>query len=1116
MNSFDVLSGSSTRTTDSLNLQLQNANGQEIGGSPTAQVNTYTIGTVTANQKQANQAVVTVVGSIDPGLITFTYGGLTSTATIATDAATAAANLVSAVNSLANGTVAFIGKVDNSVVTTTSSASVTGVNTDGLVVGMSVTGTGIAAGTTIAAITTAGAAGVITLSAAITGTGATITNASFGGGAGGVTVFAPSAGVVSGFGITGVTGASNAVGTSLITPNITGNVGATVGFTYGTQQGSYVIGATAGATATALEVALDALAGTNADAVADTTAGTVTLTAKTAGVAIQPVIFTGVSANQPTGVITKANSTGSAISFGTNTGLDIVNLSNISGSDVLVSASATPGATTFRSNLSTKSLAFNDLTQGSTAYLKGNGTLANGGLTAGYVSTATSGAVVLEGGTTAGAINIIGAGLTSQTITSTGASNKVGTVTGAASATSTTIAATTNFEASSLANTGATLTVTGAGSAKLGDAIPGTVKTLNAAANSGGVTAVLNTDVAITVTGGTGNDTFTAGAVLTTGSVNAGVGTDDELIVDTNVSYINTATLAAKYTNFEVLNFGGTYDMSLLPGITAVKLSAASAVTNLTATQAANITTTSDTVATQSLALANANGTTDVVSINLGSGGTGGGKSTDITDTTNGLTVNGFETINLKANPQSLAAVGNDRTSLIGIISASTATAINLTGTAFDISNGATTKATAINASALTGDGGTTNKGLTLAGSLIADSSVVGSGLVDTFTIGAISSAYNGRAGSDVFNITQAVLNTSTAFTTIVGGDGSDTLNLTDTGTIAYADSNFTNVSGVEKFVLGTVTGTGTSIVAGTNLNQLATANGGVWDVAAPSIAPSSSTTTGSVTIDGSLLSAGNSLKANVKVAAGSNVVAATVITKIYGSTSGKDSITLATVAAATGSSGSFLVDAATNTAGVTINGSAMVDNLTASSTITFLGGSGADTITAAAVATSITGGANRDTITGGAGTDLINYTSAATSIGQVNVDSIINFTSGASTTTVDRIVLNNGVLAGVALTSSVVGGTTGTVASTTAVNSIADVYAAIASNASFSASSFAASGASMTNSIITFSQGAAQAQGSYLVVNDSVAGFQAGSDFVVQIANTTAFDGTLALVGAS
>jgi len=205
-----------------------------------------------------------------------------------------------------------------------------------------------------------------------------------------------------------------------------------------------------------------------------------------------------------------------------------------------------------------------------------------------------------------------------------------------------------------------------------------------------------------TVTGGAGNDVITTAATLTTGSVNAGNGSDT--LVAGTMANINTSALGAKYTNFEKLRLIHATDNSLamdttVSGITAIEVQGPATLTQVTATQAANITVranaTDGTADALSVALFNAAGTSDVLSIIAGQGTT----TTSATDIA-ALTLTGFETLNLNAlaGPTSTAGAGgaNDRTTNItGTITGANLTKINLTGTAVNIANIAVANATA-------------------------------------------------------------------------------------------------------------------------------------------------------------------------------------------------------------------------------------------------------------------------------------------------------------------------------------------------------------------------------------------------------------------------------------
>jgi len=187
--------------------------------------------------------------------------------------------------------------------------------------------------------------------------------------------------------------------------------------------------------------------------------------------------------------------------------------------------------------------------------------------------------------------------------------------------------------------------------------------------------------------------------------------------------------------------------------------------------------------------------------------------------------------------------------------------------------------------------------------------------------------------------------------------------------------------------------------------------------------------------------------------------------------------------------------------------------NVTATATVSITGGAGTDTLTGVgaldvisggAAADTITGGALADTLTGGAGADVFRYDTIATTAGAagVNVDRITDFVAGT-----DKINFAQGALALTGVTTDGTGDAVATmaavVANTTSVATIADVYTALAAYTGLTAS--AAGGTATVAQVYTFANGAAA--GTYLVVNDATAGFQAATDVVI---NLTGLSGTL------
>lgn len=187
--------------------------------------------------------------------------------------------------------------------------------------------------------------------------------------------------------------------------------------------------------------------------------------------------------------------------------------------------------------------------------------------------------------------------------------------------------------------------------------------------------------------------------------------------------------------------------------------------------------------------------------------------------------------------------------------------------------------------------------------------------------------------------------------------------------------------------------------------------------------------------------------------------------------------------------------------------------NTTSTATVKIIGGAGNDVLTGVgaldsisggAGADTITGGAGADTLTGGAGADVFRYNTIATTTGAagVNVDRITDFVAGT-----DKINFARGALALTGVTTDGTGDAVATmaavVADATTVASISDVYSALAAYNTLTAS--AALGTATVAQVYTFANGAAA--GTYLVVNDTSAGFQAATDVVI---NITGLSGTL------
>lgn len=658
-------------------------------------------------------------------------------------------------------------------------------------------------------------------------------------------------------------------------------------------------------------------------------------------------------------------------------GIEVVNVRVAAAANADIDASNIAGATQVWADSGVGSLDITNLATGATVGVKSNGTVVNGAVTFAYKTASDAVSLALAGGTSATTTvtnSDAGSSVKTVNITSSGAANKIGALeldgdTVANEVTTLNVNATTGLTATLTTDdyvaTGAALTVTGAGAVDLG--ANGTFKTIDASANTGGLTIALDT-VTTSVKGSAGNDVITTAATTATtaGMVDGGEGTDT-LVLATNVT---TAAEAAEYVNFETIRLaaGGTQDMSLFGTATAVELqSGANAVTKLTATQAANVKALAD-ITTGSFALADATGTSDVLSITLGTG-----KTTSEATDTGALTLNGFETLNLVANggPDSLTAA--EKVSTIASFTADKLTAINLTGQSFDLTNAATTKAVTIDGSALTGN-------LTIAGNLAKGSTVTGSAGKDALTLGTAGSTYNAGAGDDTINGTAAQINTAADYNVIDGGEGTDTLNITGGGALTLVDNNLSKITNVEKVVIATTTTNDQTITTGGFFDTNWKTNG---------IDLTTTTTTGDVAID--MTSFTGAAKLSVTTA---------------GTTGGEGAINVQT---GTGADDVTVSAAAAGDAG-TVKTYAGNDKITTAGTeaFTLIGGAGDDTYVLGStgvntVEFSAVASNGVDTITGfTAGTDVLKVSTLATLVGSatggIDVDDTANAAAKADT----------------------------------------------------------------------------------------------------------------------
>lgn len=608
-----------------------------------------------------------------------------------------------------------------------------------------------------------------------------------------------------------------------------------------------------------------------------------------------------------------------------------------------------------------------------------------------------------------------------------------------------------------------TINVTGAQNVKIVTQLHASVTTVDASAATGAVDVKLAANTA-KVTGGSGADTFRFWSAVgtntldTTDVVDGGAGRDTLELAE------GFATALSNVKSIEILGAANseasdTYDMSVIAGLEELMVTATGAGSKVTASNGVNtVTVRSDNLADgldYTHKDANASVTLNVDTSKFAAAGNG----VDIATTT---TVNNIKTLTINATGKNLAAdATNLRTGLeassVAAIDGNQLTTINLTGDSDIEIATADTGVTLVDASAFTG-----NAKLDVATS--ADMTVKGGLGNDLILLGSGKDNVDAGAGNDTVTLDPANLASTD---TLTGGEGSDTLELSDDTVFATVAENLTNVSSFEKIQMAndkdlTLTDDAVTRLGGTGITVTRAVGAATQFVSADGVNGSSLT----VTVDGSSQTGAGALnytaglaKDNYTGTLNGDIVTVTDYLKLsaadkFNGGAGADTVqvnidggaSLATLKMLTAAqlSGfkSFNVlnidDATATYIGVTLdntfvdanasanaltvaatdgttafNGFAKIDASAVTTTValTLTGGSDADTILGGAGADEITGGAGADSLTGGAGKDDFHVSnSAATS------DKITDFNFGELTgtnTTIDQIQIEADYLGG-------------------------------------------------------------------------------------------------------
>jgi hypothetical protein len=474
------------------------------------------------------------------------------------------------------------------------------------------------------------------------------------------------------------------------------------------------------------------------------------------------------------------------------------------------------GETQVWNDRSTSASDFINLGTGTVVGLQGNGSTILGATDLTMATAADAVTIAVAGGTVGNGVVTINSAPTAVTVSSSGAANTIGAVALGGAATGLTINAATNLTTGNVTGfTGTAATITAAGAAaslNLGTVENTTVATINASGlTAGGLTATLNSNAALAVTGGVGADVLTTGAVLTTGSVNAGDGIDTLTVADS--THLATAVLGAKYTNFETLGVtdGVSVDLDNIAGITAVQMtdgaSTATALNDLSAVQAGAVTILAgDGVATIGVKGAATVGQIDTVKMTFNDGNTtlnqdinANAASTFTLAAVENLEVTAVDQVDIVQNNTASNDLTSVKLSGAGNISFVTG---NMDQVNFSLDASASTGTNALDASTFATNGVAISGGTgvdTITGSGQADSINGGAG-ADVITGGVGADSLTGDAGNDTFFFADAAADTGiTVATADVIQDfntGSDQIDI-DTAAAGVAWVNNTTVGGV-------------------------------------------------------------------------------------------------------------------------------------------------------------------------------------------------------------------------------------------------------------------------------------------------------------------------------
>jgi hypothetical protein len=470
---------------------------------------------------------------------------------------------------------------------------------------------------------------------------------------------------------------------------------------------------------------------------------------------------------------------------------------------------------------------------------------------------------------------------------------------------------------------------------------------------------------------------------------------------------------------------------------------------------------------------------------------------------------NAIETLNIVSTGANTATLSTN--------AASTLVTLNATGeTALTLTNSAATNAV-FNASASTG-------AVTVTGFGAVNQSVTGGSGGDLFNFGAnltTADTVNGGTGTDTIAAEIAQLAAFTA--TAANISNFETIYITNGAAGTVNAANFTGVvnlrlAGAGGGTVQTING----LASGANVRFDGGAATAVADTVINITGATTPGTNDTITLDlrgagvalGATIAGVETVNVNLSNATGTTTLllndpqltSLSLVNTGVGAftynaqTTPSTLINTVNFSGSTGTGGTRFTAATNAISGINFTGATGNDIFSATANIDVAsGGAGNDTLVGLAAS---------DTLTGGAGVDTFALTTAASSVTAANVDRITDFVAGTDKIGLTATNAAGALLDGVTLNvaNAAVTAMAAALTSNTSVASITDVYnqlAVVLDAAAFAASN--ANGQVTVARVVTFTTGAAA--GTYAVVNDAAAGFQAANDIVV---NVTGITGTL------